>query len=128
MNLWQRSGLSSQRPQGRDSREAFARQLESGVQTVLGLEKKEQLIGAVIATHDGRKGWINRLVIDADHRRQGYAKRLIAAAEQVLCTQGMRVIAALIEHENKASLALFQEEGYLSGDVHYVSKRDTAEA
>jgi hypothetical protein len=33
MALWRRSGLSSLRPQGRDSREAFARQLASGVQS-----------------------------------------------------------------------------------------------
>jgi ribosomal protein S18 acetylase RimI-like enzyme len=138
MDLWRRSGLSSLRPQGRDSREAFARQLESSVQTVLGLEKgagqprrstEGQLIGVVVATHDGRKGWINRLAIDPDHRRQGHAKRLLAAAEEVLRAQGIHVIAALIESWNEASLAFFQHQGYqLDDNICYLSKRDSAKA
>lgn len=126
--LWQRSGLTSLKPNGRDSREAFAQQLASGVQTVLGLEKDGQLIAAVVATHDGRKGWINRLVVDPAHRRQGHARRLIAAAETTLKAQGMHVIACLIEGWNETSLALFQSEGYVPGDVHYLSKRDNDEA
>ena len=37
------------------------------------------------------------------------------------------VIAALIEHDNAASLALFQKAGYAEIDtgIHYVTKRDS---
>jgi ribosomal protein S18 acetylase RimI-like enzyme len=126
--LWLRAGLTSVRPDGRDSREAFAGQLERG-QIVLGLEEAGQLIGCVVATHDTRKGWINRLVIDPDHRRQGHAQRLIRAAEDALREQGMGVLCALIEDWNEASLALFQKAGYRVGlDVIYVSKRDSTDS
>ena len=127
LTLWQRGGLHSLRPQGRDSRAALAQQLASGVQTILGLSIDGRLVGAVIATHDSRKGWINRLVIDPDHRRRGHAARLIAAAEKTLHEQGMRVIAVLIEDDNPASLALFQKVGYveLTPPIHYLSKRDS---
>jgi ribosomal protein S18 acetylase RimI-like enzyme len=128
MALWRRSGLPT-RPLGRDSREAFARQFENGVQTVLGLEEAGQLIGVIIATHDGRKGWINRLAVDPDRRRQGHARRLIVAAEEALRAQGMHVIAVLIENHNAASLTLFEQAGYLRADhVCYLSKRESAEA
>ncbi len=125
--LWRRAGLHSLRPQGRDSRDSLARQLASGVQTILGLEVDGQLVGAVVATHDSRKGWINRLAVDPDHRRRGYGARLIAAAEQALHQQGMRVIAALVESDNPASLALFGKEGYVELDtgMHYLTKRDS---
>ncbi len=128
--LWQRTGLHSLRLQGRDSRASVTRQLASGVQTILGLELDGQLIGSVVATHDSRKGWINRLVVDPDHRRRGYAARLIAAAEETLHEQGMRVIAALIESDNDTSLALFQKTGYVEVDpsIHYLSKRDSDDA
>ena len=127
MALWQRGGLHSLRPQGRDSRAALGRQLASGIQTILGLRVNDRLVGAVVATHDSRKGWINRLVIDPDHRRQGHAARLIVAAEQTLHEQGMHVIAVLIEDDNPASLALFQKVGYveLVPPIHYLSKRDS---
>ena len=130
MAIWQQAGLHSIRPQGRDSRWAFARQLASGTHTVLGLELAGELIGVVLATHDGRKGWINRLAILPAYRRCGYAARLVAEAERVLREQDITIIAALIETGNDASLALFQKLGYseLPGGVHYLSKRDSAEA
>jgi ribosomal protein S18 acetylase RimI-like enzyme len=130
MALWQRAGLHSLRPKGRDSRAALADQLASGVQTMLGLEIDGQLVGAVVTTHDSRKGWINRLVVDLEHRRRGYASRLIEQAEHVLREQGMRVIAVLVESDNPASLALFQEAGYveIDGSIHYLTKRDSDDA
>lgn len=126
--LWQRAGLPSIRPQGRDSREAFARQLGDG-QVVLGLEESGALIGCVVVTNDTRKGWINRLAIDPQHRRKGYGQQLIRAAEEALREQGSRVIAALVEDGNDASLALFQKAGYcVDSDVIYLSKRDSSDA
>ena len=64
MALWRGSGLTSLRPKGRDSREDFSRQMEFGVQTILGLEREGDLIGVVVASHDGRKGWINLIKAD----------------------------------------------------------------
>jgi ribosomal protein S18 acetylase RimI-like enzyme len=128
--LWRRAGLHSLKPQGRDSRAAVARQLASGVQTILGLEVDGRLVSAVVVTHDSRKGWINRLVVDLDHRRRGYAARLIEAAEEVLREQDIHVIAVLVESDNLASLALFQKVGYVEIDpgIHYLSKRGSDNA
>jgi len=125
--LWRRSGLHSLRLQGRDSRASIARQLASGVQTILGLEVDSQLVGTVLVTHDSRKGWLNRLAVDPDHRRKDHAARLIAAAEELLHEQGIHIIAALVEHDNAPSLALFQKAGYAEIDsgIHYMTKRDS---
>ncbi len=125
--LWLRAGLHSVKPQGRDSRAGIARQLATGVQTILGLEVDGRLVGAVVATHDSRKGWINRLAVDPEYRRRGYAARLIAAAEEVLREQGMRIIAALVESDNVPSYALFRKAGYVEIDrgIHYLTKRES---
>ncbi|NLX08924.1 MAG: GNAT family N-acetyltransferase [Chloroflexi bacterium] len=125
--LWQASGLPI-RPGGRDSREQFERQLAGGTQFVLGVHSGEHLIGVIVATHDGRKGWLNRLAVHPDFRRQGIGQHLIAAAEQQLYQQGLQIIAALIEGGNTASLALFERAGYSDfEDIHYVSKRQSPE-
>jgi ribosomal protein S18 acetylase RimI-like enzyme len=123
LEVWRRAGLESIRPQGRDSREAFAAQLARG-QVVLGLEDMGRLLACVVITDDARKGWINRLAVDPEYRRQGLAARLITEAENDLRTRGFRVFAALIEDDNAASLSLFQREGYKTHDIVYVSKRD----
>lgn len=95
----------------------------------MGTEKGGRLIGVVMVSHDGRKGWINRLAVDPAYRRQGLGARLIAAAEKELHDQGIEVIAAFIEAENEPSLNLFQEEGYLlAREIFYLSKRPGEEA
>ncbi len=124
IRLWRQAGLQSVRLQGRDSRDAFAAQLTAG-QRIVGLEEGGQLIGAVVVTHDTRKGWINRLAIHPDYRRRGYAVRLIAAAEQELRASGLQIFAILIEADNDASRRLFAREGYKAHDVVYMSKRDS---
>lgn len=125
--LWQRAGLHSIRPEGRDSRWEFERQLKRG-QIAIGLEEDDQLIGVVLATHDTRKGWINRLAIDPDYRRQGYGEQLVQAAEDALHEMGLHLMAAFIEEGNDASLALFEKLGYATHEqIYYLSKRDTAD-
>lgn len=124
IRLWKEAGLESVRLQGRDSHDAFAAQLASG-QRVIGLEDAGQLIGAVLVTHDTRKGWINRLAIHPDHRRKGYASELIAAAEGELREMGFHIFAVLIEADNNASQELFAREGYEAHHIVYMSKRNS---
>ncbi|MCU0503613.1 MAG: GNAT family N-acetyltransferase [Anaerolineae bacterium] len=121
--LWQRAGLPV-RDEGRDAPAAFARQMASGLQRVIGLRVDGKLVAVAVLTHDGRKGWINRLAVDPAYRRQGLARRLVAEAERWFAIDlGLEVWAALIERHNHASLLLFEESGYGQPDVAYVSKR-----
>ena len=130
LSLWQRAGLHSIRPDGRDSREALARQLATGVMTMLGIEAEGRLVAAAIVTHDSRKGWINRLAVDPDHRRRGYGMRLVEEAEALLHEQGIPVTAVLVMGYNAGSLALFQKAGYVEIDpgIHYLTKRESEDA
>lgn len=128
LTLWQDAGLSI-RPTGRDSRASFRAQLATGTQQVLGVRAGERLVGVVIVTHDGRKGWLNRLAVHPDYRRQGIALDLIDAAERALREQGLHVFAALVETPNPPSESLLGEAGYTSHpDIRYYSKRDSADA
>jgi ribosomal protein S18 acetylase RimI-like enzyme len=120
--LWQSSGLPV-RPAGRDAASAFARQMADGHQRVVGLRAGTRLVAAAVLTHDGRKGWINRLAVDPVYRRRGLASLLIAEAERWFQEIGLEVFAALIEDENAASLALFDALGYHTPEVTCVSKR-----
>ena len=127
-DLWRRGGLIV-RWTGRDSREAFSRQLDCGVQTVLGMLYGDSLVGAVIVSHDSRKGWINRLVVDPDFRRQRIGSCLINAAESFLHQRDIDVIAVLILEENSVSRFAFSQAGYLHDPaVGYYSKRKDPDA
>lgn len=125
LNLWQDSGLPC-RPRGRDSRQAIEREMRRPETCFLGMFNGAKLIGAVLGTSDGRKGWINRLAIAPEYRRRGLGNILIEECEKFLDSLGLKVIAALIEGDNKASFAAFKKAGYsYADDIAYYSKRSS---
>jgi len=122
--LWKRSELPF-RHSGRDRKEAVQAQMAANPDFFLGAYEDNRLVGVIVATSDGRKGWINRLAVDPDFRRRGVAKALIMETERVLHKRGLRILCALIEDYNTSSMQLFKKCGYREHrDIVYFSKRD----
>ena len=127
VRLWSRAKLPF-KPKGRDHREAIAVEMKANPDFFLGAFEDNSLIGTVIITCDVRKGWINRLAVDPDHRHRGIAKALIVESERTLRKHGIRIFCALIEDYNATSKKLFKECGYVGHhDITYFSKRDSDE-
>lgn len=127
IQLWQRCELSH-RPKGRDSYEKMAKEFKRHETCILGMFDDDKMIGSVIGSSDGRKGWINRLAIDPDYRGQGLAGKLIEECEDFLHNLGIKVIAALIEGDNDPSFRAFKKAGYIFADnIAYCSKRTSPE-
>jgi N-acetylglutamate synthase len=127
MAIWNASGLKI-KPTGRESYESMQQQMSVGVQTILGAYVDGQLAGIVLATHDSRKGWINRLGVAEAFKRHGVGRALVQAAEDCLHGQGITVIGALVEHQNEASRQLFESEGFTIVPSYYLSKRERPDA
>jgi N-acetylglutamate synthase len=130
--LWTEAGLSY-RPNGRDRPDKVLVELARGTAVFLVAEVETEspdrpLAGVVVATNDGRKGWINRLAVAPAYRRRGVAALLVREAEARLAEAGMEITAALIETPNRASLAFFEAIGYVHDPhIEYVSKRRSAD-
>lgn len=125
MELWA-AGALPLKPEGRDSRANIARQI--ALPNVLFLIARAgpggRIVGTVLATHDGRKGWINRLAVDAAMRRRGIGARLVREAEAWLDAEGMDILACLIESDNPVSMKVFETLGYTKHqDIIYFAKR-----
>ena len=125
--VWEASGVHLQLT-GRESREAFTRQMDGGTQTVLGAFEGDKLVGVALITHDGRKGWINRLGVLPDQQRKGIGTILVQTAETLIHDMGLTIVAALVEHHNEASLKMFQRAGYQVNATYYLTKRDRSDA
>ena len=126
--LWDASGLPY-RPRGRDGRDRIAREIVGDCSIFLAAEEQEgRLVGAVLGTHDGRKGWINRLAVLPERRGRGIGRALVAAVEERLRAMGIEIVTCLIEDWNEPSMAFFERIGYVRHpDIVYFSKRRSPE-
>jgi N-acetylglutamate synthase len=125
--VWTQAGLPF-RPRGRDRREKMRTEMERGTALFFVAEAGGVVVGVVLGTHDGRRGWINRLAVAPAYQRRGIARRLVRAVEARTHDLGIDIVAALVESENEASLAFFRQIEYAhSRDVEYVSKRRSAD-
>ncbi len=120
--LFQIAGMNP-KTRGRDSPRSFSEQLRRNRRSYLGAFDGDRLVGVVLGTHDTRKAWINRLAVHPDYRRRSIAARLVRACERVLREQGLKMFAALIEPENRASEAFFRSLGYEIVPILYARKK-----
>lgn len=111
IELW-REGKLPVKPGGRDSREEIERQIKLSHIIFLVAEHSGKVVGTVLVTHDGRKGWINRLAVGPAYRRQGLGQKLVEEAERELERAGIKIFAALVEEDNLVSINLFKKMGY----------------
>lgn len=127
IELWKAAQLPY-KPNGRDSKQKIESELKKGVAIFLVAEKDKKIIGSIFGTHDGRKGWINRVAVHPQYRQQGIAKMLVSEVEKKLDELGIDIIACLIEDWNDRSMKVFEKLGYLKhNDVIYFSKRKNAD-
>ncbi len=112
ITIWKQSGLPY-KPHGRDSEEKIEAELKRGVGKFLFAMVENVHAGVVLVTHDGRKGWINRVAVMPEYRNEGIAKQLVNEAEKWLDEQGIGIYACQIEDYNEDSLEVFKKFGYI---------------
>jgi ribosomal protein S18 acetylase RimI-like enzyme len=72
----------------------------------------EQLVGAVLCTHDGRRGYIDQLVVRESHRRQGIGKGLVARCLYNLMRIGIRKWHLFVQEDNQDAIAFWHKLGW----------------
>jgi len=123
VELWNDAGLDH-RPSGRDRRPAIEREMAGPSSVFLAAEEDGHIVGVVLGTHDGRKGWINRLAVSPRDRHRGIGKLLVEAVEERLDALGIGIVTCLIEEWNAESIKFFEAIGYVEHrECIYYSKR-----
>lgn len=85
--LWQRTQGICVRAE--DDYVPFCRYLQRNPGLSLVLEIQGQLAGSLLVGHDGRRGYLQHLVIDMPWRGQGHARALLREARRRLLEQGI---------------------------------------
>ncbi len=70
------------------------------------------VVGTVMGTWDGRRGWVMRLAVDPAARRGGVGRALVAELEDRLRRRGADRVNLLVFADNRGGLSFWQELGY----------------
>ena len=124
LELWDQCDLPY-KPEGRDTRDKIAKELRKQPGYWIGAYDGKTLVGIIVGTDDGRKGWINRLAVDKRYRGQGIGTKLVKLLEKEFENKGFKIWAALIEPDNPDAMEFFEKNGFEDLDIKYYSKRES---
>lgn len=117
--LWERCGLH---PSRSDTDERLARLIEFCGGLFLAAEHEGEVVGSVMASWDGRRGWINRLAVDPAARGGRLGDRLMAEAEARLRAIGCDKVNLLIEPDNAGVERFYRRLGYTTDPLIFMEK------
>jgi ribosomal protein S18 acetylase RimI-like enzyme len=127
ISLWREAELPH-RTKGRDSFENIKKELNHENAIFLVAEWNDTIVGSIFGTHDGRKGWINRLAVAPKFQKRGIAQKLLTEVEHWIFENGIGIVAALIENWNTNSLKYFKKAHYQKEkEILYFTKRKSSE-
>jgi ribosomal protein S18 acetylase RimI-like enzyme len=75
-------------------------------------ENGDEVIGAVLCSHDGRRGYIHHLTVRADFRRRGIGSALLQRCARLLSREGIVKCNVFILEGNKEGLAFWERNGF----------------
>lgn len=103
-----------------DSREGIGRYLRRNPTTCFVAEVGDALAGAILAGHDGRRGYIYHLAVAEEHRRKGVAAALVERCLEALKAEGIHKVALVAFNHNDAGNAFWERQGFaLREDLNY---------
>ena len=109
LDLWRLGGLTL-RPG--DDMAGIKLKLKRDRELFLVAEKDKRIVGTILGAWDGRRGWINHLVVHPGFQRLGIGKSLVDEVETRLARKGALKVNAQVHKWNRASFDFFEALGY----------------
>ena len=109
-----------------DSREGVERFLNRNPDTSFVAMEEGEVVGVILAGHDGRRGYIYHMSVGEAYRRQGIGTRLVERCLSALKAEGINKAALLVFNRNEAGNAFWERQGFaIREDVAYRNRELT---
>jgi len=82
-----------------------------------------QVVGSVLCGHDGRRGYLYHVAVDAAHRRGGVGHAMVGFCLAALRAEGIHKCALVAFTKNQGGNAFWQAMGFdRRGEIHFREK------
>jgi ribosomal protein S18 acetylase RimI-like enzyme len=125
IRLWQDSGLT--RPW--NDPEADLRRAAGGDSSCVlaaiadGDGDGDGLLATAMVGHDGHRGWVYYLAVDATQRDRGLGRRMMEACEDWVRSRGIPKIQLMVRATNQVTVGFYEHLGYAGSDVVVLGRR-----
>jgi N-acetylglutamate synthase len=106
-----------------DSRERIRQYLDRNPGMSFVSSTGGKVVGAVLAGHDGRRGYIHHLAVHPDCRKQGTGRNLVDHCLKALIDKGIRKCHIFIFNDNVPGIEFWKSLGWTPrSDIGVISK------
>ena len=103
-----------------DSREGIARFLKRNPDTSVVAVEDGKIVGAILCGHDGRRGCMYHVCVDADYRMRGIGKSMVVFAMEALKKEKSNKVSLIAFTKNDIGNAFWKEIGWTKRlDLNY---------
>jgi len=88
----------------------------------------DDIVGAVLCGHDGRRGYLHHLAVAETHRKLGLGRRLVEVCLADLARQGISKCNIFLFADNAAGEAFWQHNGWVKRPDLQVMQKNLAAA
>jgi ribosomal protein S18 acetylase RimI-like enzyme len=95
-----------------DARESMKLLLDRNPGLSLVVHDGDELIGTILCSHDGRRGYLHHLAVDKRYRRQGIGSDLVQRCLTGLAKEGIIKCNIYFIEENEAGMVFWERNGF----------------
>ena len=95
-----------------DEKEPMRRFLSRNPGLSLVAKINDEVIGAILCSHDGRRGYLHHLAVDKRHRHQGLGSELVQQCLTLLECEGIVKCNIFILEQNESGIAFWNYNGF----------------
>jgi ribosomal protein S18 acetylase RimI-like enzyme len=117
--LWEKAGLILSQS---DTLSGLKKKLDCDPELFFVTEEDSHIIGVVMGSYDGRRGWINHLAVDPDYQGRKIGQKMVRELEKLLKNKGCDKVNLLIELSNDKVEHFYEKQGYQRDDLIFMEK------
>jgi ribosomal protein S18 acetylase RimI-like enzyme len=118
-SIWRETGLEQTETETLD---ALAKQLAWDSELVLIAEEEGKIVGVIVGTIDGTRGYFYRLAVDPASQGHGVGKALVLALENRFRQKGATRVFIMVNQDNKKVIPFYSSLGYQVQEYITLSK------
>jgi len=95
-----------------DTREGVEKYLRRNPTTCFVAEESGEIVGVILAGHDGRRGYIYHVAVVENKRGRGVGRELAASALAALKEKGIRKVGLMAFRDNALGNGFWAKQGF----------------